>query len=142
MTDLWPAEFATEMELRPPVTILKEQAALLGQKKQNIVEALVQRKGSYAIEGAERSFYYDFYIRSTPLNYAYKVFSISHGIEMYPVEFDIDEDILPGQPRCVANSEDELIKILAQILRSEKIKKVISAVYAQAKADPLKQPFQ
>jgi hypothetical protein len=39
--DLWPSDIAANSNLRTPVTILKEQAALLGQKTDNLVIATV-----------------------------------------------------------------------------------------------------
>ena len=41
MIDLWPNELST-VDQRSPLTILKEQASLLGEKTQNIVIAVLE----------------------------------------------------------------------------------------------------
>jgi len=138
MTDLWPTELATEVGPRAPVAILKEQAALLGKKTENIVEASV--KSQKFLREPERPFAYDFYIVSKPLDYRYKIFSLYHGFEPYPVYFGLDTDIigelsLRGPEDLSAGSEEELISILSKILQSEKIKKVIATMLAYAKAE-------
>jgi len=138
MIDLWPQELPTELAPRAPVTILKEQAALLGKKTENIVEASVRLEKSWREE--KRPFVYDFHIVSKPLNYSYKVFSLYHGFEPYPVTFSLDRDILEEvSPRSdedlSAGSEEELLSILSRILQSEKIKKVIATMLAYAKAE-------
>src|SRR3989442_9298254 len=40
--DLWPADIATAEQVVAPVTILKQQASLLGQRTKNLVEAVVE----------------------------------------------------------------------------------------------------
>ena len=39
MVDLWPEDIAVYTKLRSPATILREQASLLGDRTQNLVEA-------------------------------------------------------------------------------------------------------
>ncbi len=41
MTDLWPETIGT-VRVKSPVAILREQASLLGQKTQNLVQAQVK----------------------------------------------------------------------------------------------------
>ena len=57
MTDLWPTDFGT-VTTRSPLTILKEQAALLGSKTKNIVKASVHK-----VPMADSSFYYEFVVK-------------------------------------------------------------------------------
>ncbi len=48
MNDLWPNDFKID-DIKAPVTLLREQASLLGQKTQNIVEAQVRSLETVAL---------------------------------------------------------------------------------------------
>ncbi len=142
MTDLWPADVATAAA-KSPYTILREQAALLGAKTNNIVKAAV-RDASANTELA-KPFNYNFLITSPALgNYTYRLFMVSYDIGFYPVEFIVDDDIarelgvVPpefsyGPPQeLVASREDEFIRILSRVLGSEKTRRVIGAILSHA----------
>ncbi len=89
MENLWP-ENLTVTKTKAPVTVLREQASLLGEATQNIVEANV-----FPIRDSNTEFRYAFHIVAPPLgNYQYKLFTICHGIDMYPVTICPDEDII------------------------------------------------
>src|SRR5258706_14676885 len=89
MPDLWPADIA-QVANKPPVAILKEQAALLGDKTKNLVTARVVLDE----EQSPHAFSYDFFIVAPALqNYHYRLFSIGHNIDLYPVTLYLDEDI-------------------------------------------------
>ncbi len=78
MIDLWPSDIATQGKAIAPVTILRRQAALLGQKTGNLVEA-------EALGGDE--FKFSFSIVAPTLNdYRYRLFTISHSHEFYPLK--------------------------------------------------------
>ena len=60
MLDLWPEDIGPIPDLKSPVTILREQASLLGKKTNNLVEAeLVQLE---AVISEDREFSYAFLI--------------------------------------------------------------------------------
>ena len=94
MIDLWPNEL-TVVDQRSPLTILKEQASLLGEKTQNIVIAVLEKSlmlGSWLAR--EYPFKYGFLLTCPALgNYRFRLFSIGYGIDMYPVHFDLDSDV-------------------------------------------------
>ncbi len=120
--DLWPDDIKVD-EMVTPLSILKEQASLLGQKTQNLVEAEVQTKPL----GAD--FSHSFFLVAPPLdNYRYKLFEIHHPIDMYPVKI-VDEN---GGIRYEPRSQDEFIAKLREVLTSEKTKSVIRALIAQS----------
>src|SRR5437879_4450707 len=78
-TDFW-GQIQTE-GIRTPVAILREQAALLGPKTQNLVEAKVQTHplGSYLS--------HSFKLSVPALDYVYQLFSVNHPVDhLYPVE--------------------------------------------------------
>jgi hypothetical protein len=87
MQDLWP-EITFEEQLDSPVAILKEQAALLGDKTQHIVTAEVRPLGTSIAD----QFVNGFYLVAPVLeNYRYRLFTISYSVDPYPVIFELDE---------------------------------------------------
>lgn len=118
MDDLWPNDIS-ETSLKAPGTILKQQAAFLGSKTNNLIEAKVEAKvetnplpryagallsknwveaalGEESSDQPERVnqfFVHSFYIAAPTLDYRYKLFSIQNPIDFYPVTFRLDIDI-------------------------------------------------
>ena len=94
MIDLWPNELST-VDQRSPLTILKEQASLLGEKTQNIVIAALENTPRIGHSPVRmRPFRYRFVLTCPALgNYRFRLFSIGYGIYMYPVYFDLDSDV-------------------------------------------------
>jgi hypothetical protein len=76
--DLWPANIA-DSKLTTPVAILKEQAALLGEKTKQLV------KGEVSTQTTGNLFVHHFYIVAPTLNYKYELFTASHVINFYPL---------------------------------------------------------
>lgn len=117
--DLWPANISSETTLRTPVTILREQASLLGSKTQNIVLADVNSSGME----------HHFYLVAPALkNYKYLLFTVVHDIGLYPLRFNQSP---LGQVN--AKSEDEFLKKLTEIFAHPTTKQVIEALIAQSK---------
>ena len=106
MVDLWP-EVMENTEVRAPVTILKEQAALLGNKTKNLVIAQVSKPIDLLVQVEERiknnslgsskgkTLYHSFYLVAPALNnYQYELFTIANDINLYPVTIVyLDENI-------------------------------------------------
>lgn len=143
MKDLWPTNIANAENKVSPMRILKEQAALLGRKTQNIVKAKVlpeKRTISKPITAVEQpKFQYSFYIVAPVLeNYQYRLFTIYHDIELYPVnliiEDEIQKEIFPEkeeQEICIY-SEDEFLETLKKIFSSSKTTRLIQAILVQS----------
>jgi hypothetical protein len=124
--NLWPEDIAVT-EAVAPVTVLKEQASLLGQQTQNLVEARV-RPGKP--DFGKYSFVYRFDLIAPALDgYTYSLFKISHDVGLYPLQIDFEDS---GYPRIVGN-EDQLMKQLEIIFASEKTKAIISSLIAQSR---------
>lgn len=160
MIDLWPQDIIENNESRAPVTILKEQAALLGQKTKNLLKAEVRWYTPGTLEKVssnelrylfdtvqeaqgevQQSFSYAFYFVAPTLdNYRYKLLTISHGIPWYPVMFKIDKGIsseISGQNKpIIANSEEEFIDILEKIFKANKTKQIMKSILAQTSFTP------
>ena len=76
--DLWPENIA-DSNLITPITILKEQAALLGEKTRQLV------KGEVVTQTTGNLFVHYFYIAAPTLNYRFELFTLSHGVNFYPL---------------------------------------------------------
>ena len=76
--DLWPENIA-DSNLVTPITILKEQAALLGEKTRQLV------KGEVVTQTTGNLFVHYFYIAAPTLNYRFELFTLSHGVNFYPL---------------------------------------------------------
>lgn len=124
---LWPDDIAVTDAIAP-VVILKEQASLLGQRTQNLVEARVH-PGQTHYE--EYPFVYYFELVAPALdNYRYRLFGISHGVAFYPVRIEFEG--FDGYRDAI--SENEFMSELADIFSSERTRRIISSLIAQSKA--------
>lgn len=150
MPDLWPRD-VEHTDLKAPVTILREQASLLGKKTQNIVTAEVTKPLDLVVRIQElgamnfrdpskpKAFFYAFHLVAPALaNYRYELFTIANDIRLYPVIIYLDEDLLaeiaPGakEDNLVVHTENEFLEILGKILGSQKTKNIIQAMLAQS----------
>jgi len=75
--DLWPENIA-DSNLVTPVSILKQQAALLGEKTRQLV------KGEVVTQTTGNLFVHYFYIAAPTLSYKFELFTLSHGVNFYP----------------------------------------------------------
>jgi hypothetical protein len=135
MIDLWPDKIAVE-KMITPVTILRQQASLLGKKTKNIVQGEVRSsKDNFT------SFNYAFYIVATALdNYRYKLLEISYNESLYPVEVKVESDIRSEispkfnftKEAVVAISEKDFLVLLREIFNSVKVLRVISVLLSQS----------
>jgi hypothetical protein len=118
-TDLW-GDLGAPANVRTPVAILREQAALLGQKTQNIVEAKVESE----VESGQ--FYHSFNLVVPSLdNYTYQLFRIRHWPDLYPVYA-----LKPAYQQL--DGEEEFMAWLRERLSSNDTKRLISNLMAQA----------
>ncbi len=132
MIDLWPEDIG-QVKIKSPVVILKEQAALLGKKTHNLLEAAA---GQGDTPGDD--FSYNFNITAPALGlYTYRLFAIDHGIGLYPLNIAIDDEICrqiapdAKDNRLRIQSEDEFLEILRRIFASTKTRVLISGLLAQ-----------
>jgi hypothetical protein len=137
MINLWPEIETTT--ITPPVTILEQQASMLGNMTKNIILGDIKAR-----ESEEYDFSYVFYIIAPALsNYRYKLLTIYHNIDLYPIVVQVEENIYKeiDKPEYFHGNvfysfkvslEDKFLDILKAIFNSSKAKKVISALYAQS----------
>ena len=108
-------------EVRTPLSILREQAALLGQKTKGLLEAKVYTDASGA------GFTHRFVLVLPALgNYTYELFAINNGIEFYPVH------IRGPRGSVLLESEDAFLNWLQEKLSSPETKRIIANLFAQA----------
>ncbi len=123
--DLWPAEFGYE-DLTPPVTILRQQATILGQRTRNLVEGDVVTGSS-----SERHFLHTFYLVAPAMDgYRHCLFTVRHEITFYPL--DVIKCGVNTSISCV--NEAEYLELLKTIFAEEQTRKIVSALIAQSKA--------
>jgi hypothetical protein len=102
---------------------MREQAALLGRKTKNLVEAKVAT--SVLLGGFTAHFNL---VVPALGNYTYELFKVRHGVEPYPVEVPLE---IP-HPALSLKSEEEFVSWLQQTLSSPKTKRIVSNLLAQA----------
>jgi hypothetical protein len=132
--NLWPEDIAVT-DAVAPVSLLREQASLLGERTKNLVEGSVVTPGT--VRGVDRfskdQFSYGLDLVAPALNnYRYRLFSISHGVEFYPLTISGSEAL--NSDEFQVNNEEEFLKALETIFSSEKTKGIIASLIAQSRA--------
>jgi hypothetical protein len=122
--DLWPSDITTITTVAP-VTMLRQQASRLNEKTKHVVEADVYS------ENRDGAFWHGFHLVAVALdNYKFRLFSIVHGIDFYPLEIDFfgcDEPIK-------VSSESDFIEALRKIFSSKDTKRVLHSLISQSQA--------
>lgn len=117
--DLWPQDIGGA-SLLTPVTILRQQATLLGQKTNQLVVAEVNTQS----QGP--NFQHSFVIVAPALdNYRYELFSVHHGITFYPMTV-----VRENSPERV-DSQEQFLGWLRTILSSPRTKNIVQSLLAQ-----------
>ncbi|MDP2997749.1 MAG: hypothetical protein Q8N47_09690 [Bryobacterales bacterium] len=123
IADLW-GRFEPA-EVRTPLSILRQQAALLGDKTNHLVEA---RVNTYALGP---NIYHAFNLVVPALeDYTYQLFRVSHGVELYPVSANSTEGHLQWHREL--ENEEAFVGWLSSSFSSEATKRIISTLMAQA----------
>lgn len=129
--DLWPSDIAKE-KVSTPISILRAQAARLGQKTGNLVEGRVDTLAR------EDRIYHRFRLLAPALdNYTYELFRVSHPATMYPIRVEEEPDQtqrekLISSKRKMIHSEDEFVEWLRSVLASELTRRVVEALVSQS----------
>ena len=129
--DLWPDDIGTLPREKLPVTILREQAAFLGKRTQNRVEAEIVTASDWdtniIVPGP--AFVHRF-ILSAPMisNYRYELLSVYHPATLYPLK------IVFGDYVYDAASVEQLTEHLRRIFSSDTTRTIVGALVAQSAA--------
>lgn len=128
--DLWPDFAPAEGEL-PPITILKEQASLLGLKLRNLIEADVET----GTTDYQRFLRHTLFLVAPVLNfYRYKLLDVEHlATQMYPVTIRVSlDDPANTHSELKAENEVEFKDALRDVFASTQTKRVIENLLAQS----------
>jgi hypothetical protein len=125
--DLW-GDIPEVLELTPR-DLMREQAAYLEQKTKGLLTAEVTMSSEPVNKGALKQTQI-FYLVVPTMKYRYELFTIlqKDAIAVYPVM--LMQDGMPVE----AHNEAEFIKIMQKILSSERTKRIVSSLLAQAKS--------
>ena len=119
--DFWPANIA-DSNLITPVTILKEQAALLGEKTRQLV------KGEVVTQTTGNLFVHYFYIAAPTLNYKFELFNVSHLVNFYPLTLTYLNTV------SQIKSEAEFKEKLKEIFAAPHTLNVVHSILAQVRS--------
>jgi hypothetical protein len=119
--DFWPANIA-DSNLITPITVLKEQAALLGEKTRQLV------KGEVVTQTTGDIFVHYFYIAAPTLNYRFELFKVSHLVSFYPMTLTY-----VNSARLI-KSEAEFKAILKEIFAAPHTLNVVHSILAQVRS--------
>jgi hypothetical protein len=148
MSDLWPKDLPT-MTMTSPVTILREQASLLGTKTRNIVKAEVRRYNPSPVPvsrhvasakpsaAAQEPFCFSFNLVAPVLgNYTYRLFTVAYDVNRYRAtissDYDIAQEEFAYQGELDVSNDAEFKECLSRILGSQNTLKVITALLSQS----------
>jgi hypothetical protein len=117
MDDLWPSDIA-DTKLVAPVSLLKEQAALLGEKTKQLLKAevITQTTGTLLV--------HSFYLVAPTLGYRYELFNASHHASFYP----LNVNYISTTTRVM--SEAELKEKLKEIFASQHTVNIVQSILA------------
>ena len=130
--NLW-GELSSYETLRTPYTILKEQASILTEITNGLLMGEVKLFQPNSSNRNDLKFIADLNIKVPSLNnYTYAVVSVEYSINLYPLV--VNNYVVNDHGRN-CSSEEEFENALGEILSSEEVKKVISALLSQIHAD-------
>lgn len=129
--DLWPEEIAAAEGPTPPLTILKQQASLLGRKTKNLVEAEVHTE----VTDFQRLLRHTLFLVAPVVGLSnYPLLSVEHPVtQIYPATVKVNpDDPLSSVREFQANDEAEFKQHLKAIFAEEPVKRVIGNLLAQS----------
>jgi hypothetical protein len=124
--DLWPAEteLTGEPADRAPLLILREQAAKLGEKTKNVVEAKVSAE---PIPG-QGSLLLELTLVAPALGgYEYVLLRATQPVDLYPVKLEFEGAV------WTANEEKGFKEYLENLFKSARTRKIITNMVAQSR---------
>jgi len=140
MENLWPEDITTSVDLNTPVVILQQQASYLGEMTKNELIGMVSNSDELSDKG---DFKYEFYINAPTLgNYSYKLFSISHDIDLYPVNIYLENEMIKeimgdrytdNIKAIKCSNEANLIGTLGRVFAAKRTRNIIAFLLQMTK---------
>jgi hypothetical protein len=131
MNDLWPDEIAPAEGEVPPITILKQQASLLGLRTKNLIEADVDT----GTTDYQRHLRHTLFLVAPALNfYRYPLLEVEHPVtQMYPALIRVtSDDPSASNTEIRAENEDEFKAALKGVFANAQTKRLIGNLLAQS----------
>jgi hypothetical protein len=126
--DFWP-DIADARSKATPLSLMKQQAALLGNHTNNLLVGRVTTITSY-----DGRLIHHFQIGAPTLSYNYELFIVSHGlVDLYPVQVESAPNLTPG-PLVILESERDFLNWLKEVLNSERTKRILSNLLSQVES--------
>lgn len=123
---LWPKDFG-KVDVKTPVSILREQANALGESTSNVVVGRV-----FAGTGPKDYFRHVFEIACPPLGYRSALLLIDHKVDMYPVTIHVETD---GVAKLItADTPGAFMDALRTVFNSDSTRRLIASLIAQSQA--------
>jgi hypothetical protein len=132
-----------------PLAVLRKQAHLLTQMTKGVLEADVATVDT--VYGDSGTIRHGFDVIAPALDYRQRLFTATHGVQVYPVVLEADcfrsqshpdlnaVKLGPGydlEPERAgtrqAKTEDEFLNLVREILRSDKVRSVIQSLIARS----------
>lgn len=118
--DFWAIDLAVEE--RTPVSILREQAALLGEKTQHML------RGEVVSNAKGQSLKHRFFITVPALDdYRYELLWVEHSLDLYPINAWFNNSV------SSIGSEESFVGWLREALSSEQTAKIVRTLLSQAR---------
>jgi len=117
MDDLWPSNIA-DTKLVSPISILKDQAALLAEKTKQLV------KGEVTTQVTGTLLVHSFFLVAPTLNYRYELFRAQHHVSFYPLV------VTWGNTTTQLLSEGEFKQKLQQIFSAQHTVNIVQSILA------------
>jgi hypothetical protein len=126
LEDFWPSDLGVVNDITP-VMVLKEQAARLGERTKNLVEAKVFTTPK------NQGFHHALYLLVPTMgSYRYELLSVYDLPSIYPIKiFDMTSD-----QQSEAMTLEEFKKVLREILSSDRVRRVINNLLTYATGQP------
>lgn len=121
--NLW-GELPTVENARTPLSILREQANLLGQLTDRLLEGEIVVNSS-SVEQLEAHLNI---VAPTLGGYSVTILTLRYGLDMYPVQI---QHALEESVRISAKDEESLLNALKRIFTSASVQKVIKSLLMQ-----------
>lgn len=127
--DFWPDISAARPRVTP-LSLLKQQAALLGKKTNNLLE------GDVSSSIYNERLVHRFLIGVPSLDYRYELFVVSHDpVVLYPVKVvSGPHKTSYGKNPPTLDSEDAFLDWLKNVLSSDETKRVLGSLLAQTES--------
>jgi len=132
--NLW-GEIPTKGDLRTPIAVLREQAGLLGQATNNVLqgEATIGRDQGFrgVFSGRPHDFVIALFIVAPALDfYRIAILEVLHNVEIYPLTVRN----LTNDNELECPDETSFLNAIKDILSSDEIHRIIQALLSQSQA--------